>query len=285
MPGKRKSESVLETPFSERDLRRLVKVALNAAFEAGRVQTKYFRRKFRISEKEGAGLVTEVDLRSEELILKTLRKAFPEIPVIGEESGASPDVREFAPVWHVDPLDGTTNFAHGFPFYGVSIGLAIGDLPIVGVIHAPSLKETWFAYRGGGAFWNRQRIRVSVREEFRECLLATGFAYTKGAPLKLAVERFRHVSQRSRAVRRPGAAAIDLAYLAMGVYDGFWERDLKSWDLCAGILLVEEAGGLITNFTGGPFAFAEKEVLGSNGLIHRNMINVLKAGLESFEKE
>lgn len=271
-------------PFTTRDLKRIQNIALKAAVEAGKIQVKNFRRKIRVDEKKDAGLVTEVDLKSEELILKRLRKAY-DFPIIGEESGRSGRIGDNIPTWHVDPLDGTTNYAHGFPMYGVSIGLAVGNEPVVGVVHAPSLKETWWAAKGLGAFHNNKPIQVSKRVKMQECLLATGFAYMKGAPLKLAIERFRHVSLKSRAVRRPGAAALDLAYLAMGVYDGFWERDLHSWDICAGSILVREAGGRISNFEDGPLELAAQEILGSNGVIHEQMVAILRAGLAAFERD
>lgn len=208
--------------------------------------------------------------------MKRLRKAFPDFAIVGEESGRSGGTADRdTPTWHVDPLDGTTNYAHGFPMYAVSIGLAIGDEPILGVVHGPSLRETWWGAKGQGAFMNKKRIQVSKRAVMSEALLATGFAYMTGPELQDAIERFRRVSTASRAVRRPGAAALDLAYLAMGVYDGFWECSLNSWDVCAGLALIREAGGEATNYTGGTFRFAEQELMTTNGLLHPDLLKLL----------
>ena len=262
--------------FSAGDLARMQKVALAAALEAGKVQTKNFRRKIDVSEKKNAGLVTEVDLKSEALILRRLRQAFPDFAIIGEESGRSGAFANGTPVWHVDPLDGTTNYAHGFPMYGVSIGVAVGDEPVMGVVHAPSLRETWWAAAGLGAFHNGRRMHVSRRATLPNSLLATGFAYMKGPNLRDAIERFRRASLKARAVRRPGAAALDLAYVALGVYEGFWECSLSSWDVCAGVALVREAGGQVSDYSGGPFRFTDQEILATNGRIHSRLGSTLR---------
>ena len=275
MVAKDKSQSML----SNKDLALALKSALAAARAAGKVQAKFFRKAFRVDEKKGAGLVTEVDLKSEELILKKLRRDFPSFSVIGEESGASRGSSTASgdvPTWHVDPLDGTTNYAHGFPMYGVSVGLAIGERPILGVILAPSLQECWWATRGQGAFRNGERIRVSPRKSLPDCLLSTGFAYMRDKALQDALGRFRRASLEARAVRRPGAAALDLAYVAMGVFDGFWERSLNSWDVCAGIALVEEAGGRISDYDLKDFRFGAREILASNGTIHKRLAELLR---------
>jgi myo-inositol-1(or 4)-monophosphatase len=266
--------------LSKSDLALALKSALAAARAAGKIQANFFRKAIRVDEKKGAGLVTEVDLKSEEIILKRLRRDFPSFAIIGEESGASAGssgpTKSDTPTWHVDPLDGTTNYAHGFPMYGVSIGLAVGEHPLLGVILAPSLGECWSAARGQGAFRNGEAIRVSPRKRLPDCLLSTGFAYMRDKALQDALGRFRRASLEARAVRRPGAAALDLAYVAMGVFDGFWERNLNSWDVCAGIALVEEAGGKISDYEFKPFSFAAREILASNGTIHKSLTELLR---------
>lgn len=261
--------------FSPRELEKIRKAAVEAAEAAGAVSLRHFRKRLDVREKARSSLVTEVDLKCEALIKKRLQKTFPGFRFLGEESGASSSDGAL-PTWHVDPLDGTTNFVHGFPMYCVSVGLAVGDEPIVGVIHIPTLKETFHGARGLGARLNRKPIKVSGRQKLSECLLTTGFAYThEASALDPEIERFRHAHLEARAVRRPGAAAIDMAYVAGGIFDGFWERNLSSWDVCAGTLLIREAGGTVSAYDGSPFRIAGKEVLATNGRIHEQMRKLL----------
>ncbi len=263
--------------FKPSELKKIKAVAIKAAHEAGKIHLKYYRKKLNVREKEAAGLVTQVDLQSEKLIKKILNKQFPNFAFLGEETGESKKLSEDTPVWHVDPLDGTTNFVHGFPMFCVSIGLAIRDEPILGVIYIPTLNETFHGAKNCGAFLNKKRMKVSKRNILKECLLTTGFAYIADEE-KLAPEvtRFKKVSLEARAVRRPGAAAIDLAYVAAGIFDGFWEKNLSSWDICAGALLVSEAGGSVSNFSNEPIKLSKKEILATNGHIHESMIEILK---------
>lgn len=262
-------------PLSPRELAKVKTLTIKAAQSAGEVLMKLYRKKLDVREKEAAGLVTQADLRSEKLIKKILQKEYPDFDFLGEESGRSAD--RGVPTWHVDPLDGTTNFVHGFPMFCVSIGLAVGDEPVLGVIHIPTVGETFHGHLGGGAFLNKKILKVSSRTAMRECLLTTGFAYLHQAD-KLAAEvaRFQKVSLEARAVRRPGAAAIDLAYVAAGVFDGFWEKNLASWDVCAGSLLVHEAGGTVSDFSGGPLRFERQEILATNKCIHPLMQEMLR---------
>jgi myo-inositol-1(or 4)-monophosphatase len=219
--------------------------------------------------------VTEADVKSEALILKRLEKDFPSFQFLGEESGAS-GTRSDIPMWHVDPLDGTTNFVHGFPMFCISIGLAMGGEPVAGVIYIPTLDETFHGAKGCGALFNRRPLRVSKRKRISECLLTTGFAYIKEEQkLSPEIERFERAHLEARAVRRPGAAALDLAYVAAGVFDGFWERNLATWDVCAGALLVKEAGGKVTDYLGRPFRIDGQEIMATNGLVHREMMGLL----------
>lgn len=259
-----------------KDLDKIRKHAIEAAHAAGDVILRYYRKRLVVKEKARSSLVTEVDVKCENLIKKRLQKAYPQFRFIGEESGISAG-EPGAFTWHVDPLDGTTNFVHGFPMFCVSIGLALGNEPLVGVIHIPTLDETFHGSKGLGAKLNRNRIHVSPRKKLSECLLTTGFAYIQDEKnLEPEIRRFQTAHLQARAVRRPGAAAIDLAYVAAGVFDGFWERNLSSWDVCAGSLLVSEAGGLVTTYSGGPFEIAGKEILATNGLIHEGMQALLK---------
>lgn len=259
-----------------RDLEKIRKSAVEAALAAGEIILRYYRKRLVVKEKARSSLVTEVDIKCENLIKKRLHKAFPDFRFLGEESGISAG-EPGAYTWHVDPLDGTTNFVHGFPMFCVSIGLAVGNEPLVGVIHIPTLDETFHGAKGQGAKLNRNRIHVSPRKKLSECLLTTGFAYIQDQKnLEPEIRRFQAAHLQARAVRRPGAAAIDLAYVAAGVFDGFWERNLSSWDVCAGSLLVREAGGLVTAYSGGEFDLSGKEILATNGHIHPDMMKFLR---------
>ncbi len=258
--------------LSKKELEKIRKVAVDAAISAGKLQMKYFRKRLDVREKARSSLVTKVDVQSESLIRKALEKNFPDFQFLGEESGVAKGKGATAPMWHVDPLDGTTNFVHGFPMFCVSIGLAIENEPVLGVIHIPTLNETFHAAKGLGIKLNNKKIQVSKRAQLSESLLTTGFAYLN-EPKRLSPEirKFEKAHVEARAVRRPGAAAIDMAYVACGIFDGFWERNLSSWDVCAGTILIREAGGLVTDYSGRPFQLDGKEVLASNGKIHAAM--------------
>lgn len=260
------------------ELKRIEAFAVKTAIEAGKVLMRYYRQnKLNVREKARSSLVTQADVKSEKLIKDKLERAFPQFMFLGEESGQSAEQNGITPMWHVDPLDGTTNFVHGFPMFCVSIGLAIGNTPLVGVIHIPTLKETMHASRGNGARFNGKKMHVSRRTKISECLFTTGFAYIQDeAKLTPEIKRFEKVHLEARAVRRPGAAALDLAYVAAGIFDGFWEKNLASWDVCAGACLVEEAGGKVTNFSGAPFRLSEREILATNKIIHAEMMEILR---------
>jgi myo-inositol-1(or 4)-monophosphatase len=258
------------------ELEKIRKVAAEAAVEAGKITLRYYRKTLDVREKARSSLVTEADLKSEALIKRMLSKKFPSYQFRGEEGGQNESAAADAPMWHVDPLDGTTNFVHGFPMYCVSVGLAVAGEPVVGVVHIPTLGETFHARKGGGAFLNRKKIKVSRRAKLSECLLTTGFAYLhKEEAISPEIERFKRAHLEARAVRRPGAAAIDLTYVAAGIFDGFWERNLSSWDICAGITLVREAGGSVSRYDGGPVLLDGREILATNGHIHDGMLRIL----------
>ena len=220
-----------------------------------------------VRQKTGAiDIVTDVDLLSEQQVREIVHAAFPTHTIVGEEGGArigsDPRYR-----WLVDPLDGTTNYAHGFPFFCVSVALEVDGELVLGVVHAPQLDELFVAERGAGATLNGRPIQVSSTTELPESLLATGFPYQRGL-FERAFRSFEVLSRRAQAVRRAGSAALDLCYVACGRFDGYWEHSVKSWDLAAGVLLVTEAGGRVTRVDGSAFSIDCGEVLSSNGTIH-----------------
>lgn len=234
-----------------------------------------FRAGGAIGKKGAIDLVTEYDLRSEELIRQTLTQAFPDHRIVGEEQEASGtgDL-----VWYVDPIDGTTNFAHGHPFFCVSLALYDGDTPLVGVVSAPALHTEWFASAGGGAFRNGRRCEVSQRSELSTALCATGFAYDRWDNPDDNVPEFAAFLRSTRGVRRCGSAAIDLAMVADGAFDIYWERGLNPWDMCAGALLVLEAGGQLSNYQGGNADARSGELVATNGHLHKQAISTLDLG-------
>ncbi|MCO5143705.1 MAG: inositol monophosphatase [Oligoflexia bacterium] len=262
--------------LSKKDLSLIQKESILAAEAAGKLILKYYQKQFKVKEKARSSLVTEADINSEALIQKRLKKKFPDFHFLGEESGKILSSDNDAPMWHVDPLDGTTNFVHGFPMFCVSIGLAVGNKPVSGVIHVPVLNETYHAALGLGAYKDSKKIAVSKRKKFSDCLLTTGFAYMKSShELSPEILKFELAHLKARAVRRPGAAAIDLAYVAAGIFDGFWERNLSSWDVCAGMILVTEAGGKVTDYSGNPASLNKAEILATNKLIHQEMLDIV----------
>lgn len=227
-------------------------VALQAAREAGQLLMGYLGclDPARIAHKSAArDLVTEADLASERCLVAHLRGAFPEHAIEAEE--AVRDARSSAPRWFLDPLDGTVNFVHSLPCFAVSLGLCVDGQPEVAVLHAPRLGETFHAVRGGGAFLGEERLRVSAASVLADSLLATGFPYLRPGPRASNLENFAALLPEVRDLRRMGSAALDLAYVAAGRFDGFWELQLAPHDVAAGALLVREAGGLVTDLDGG----------------------------------
>jgi len=251
------------------------------ALGAGAIHMKYFRKKIRIQEKPGAGIVTEADLKSEAYLLKKIKGTFPSSEVITEESGLHKKAgNRFR--WIIDPLDGTSNYAHGFPWFCVSIGVEDEGELVAGAIYHPVLKELFLAEKGKGAYLyegkRRQRLQVSKTARMQDSLLGTGFYYFKGMELDREVDRFGRVCEQAQAVRRPGAAALDMAYVACGRYDGFWERGLSAWDVAAGFLLIQEAGGKVTDYAGKTVSVMDSEVLASNGILHGALSQILAGG-------
>lgn len=221
-----------------------------------------------------SNLVTEVDHKSEEIIIETLQKDFPDFDILAEESGStSTKNSEF--MWVIDPLDGTTNFAHGLPIFSISIGLIKGNEVIAGVVYDPTRDQMFLAEKGKGAFLNGKKLSVSKTKDIKKALLVTGFPYNIEENPDRCFERFIIMTRNSRAVRRLGSAALDFAYVAAGIFDGFWEVKLNPWDIAAGLLLVREAGGKVTNFIGEESDIFNPQILATNGHIHSKMIELL----------
>jgi len=249
---------------------------MQTARDAGRILAERIGRSLEISNKGDIDLVTESDLASERLIIERIKSHYPRHAILAEESGetaVSDTHNEWK--WIIDPLDGTTNYAHGYPCFCVSIGVERAKRIELGVVYDPMRDEMFAAERGGGATLNERRIRVSRVEDLNQAMLCTGFPYDVRDRPHFA-HHFSNFTMKAQAVRRDGSAALDLAYVAAGRFDGFWEDGLSPWDIAAGALLVEEAGGRVTDFNGNPLDIYTPRVLVSNGAIHDSMIRVLR---------
>jgi myo-inositol-1(or 4)-monophosphatase len=246
--------------------------AMEAVLEAGKVLKKGFRQNKGYQKKGAIDLVTEWDYRSQETVISRLKSRYPDFDVLAEEAGMKSPLSPC--YWVLDPLDGTTNFVHGFPFFCVSLALMNKKTPLLGLVLNPVLKEIYWAVLGKGAFFNGRPIKVSAQTKLSESLLATGFPYNIQKTHGRIIETFEGILIRSQGVRRPGSAALDLCWVARGVMDGFWEQYLKPWDTAAGWLIVKEAGGKVSDFSGHPYHFHKKQILATNGLIHREMIEI-----------
>jgi myo-inositol-1(or 4)-monophosphatase len=248
------------------------------AREAGALLLNYFHQKLKIEYKGDADLVTAADRASETLIRECISQQFPSHDVLGEEQGLNDKGSDYR--WYVDPLDGTTNFAHGYPVFCVSMALesrASDTLAhrIAGVIYDPTRDELFSAAQGSGAHLNEQPIHVSKTERLKECLVATGFPSHKRHK-NPNIHFYHQITLRTHGVRRAGSAALDLCNVACGRFDGFWEFNLNPWDTAAGVLIVEEAGGKVTRFDGSPFQIDSRETLASNGLVHDALLHEFK---------
>ena len=254
--------------------------AVSIAHEAGALIRRAFPRTAlsHIGLKGAVNPVTETDTAAERLILSRLRAAFPHHRILAEEGGGAAWQEPGPPVWLVDPLDGTNNFAHGFPHVAVSLALVAEGRPVVGVIYDPLKDETFAAAVGRGAMLNGEPIHVSKVARLADGFLATGFPYDRRTAPDNNTARLDHFLRRSLGVRRAGAASLDLAYVACGRFDGFWEIRLKPWDVAAGVLLVREAGGRATDFAGTANCLSGEEIVASNGLIHEEMLRVIREG-------
>lgn len=256
----------------------MLNFAIQTAREAGGILIDRLGRALQVSNKGDIDLVTEADLASEKLIIERIRSYYPRHAILAEESGTTngpqlvPGASEWK--WIIDPLDGTTNYAHGYPCFCVSIALERAGSIELGVIYDPTRDELFAAERGQGATLNDRRIRVSEVDELNSAMLCTGFPYNVRERPNFERD-FANFTMASQAVRRDGSAAIDLAYLACGRFDGFWEDGLKAWDVAAGVLLIEEAGGRVSDFVGRPLDIYTPKVLATNGLVHDAMMKVL----------
>jgi myo-inositol-1(or 4)-monophosphatase len=250
--------------------------AVAACRAAGRIQRAAFGAAHAIEHKGEIDLVTRIDKRSEAAILRVIGRAFPTHGVLAEEGGASAGDGEH--LWVVDPLDGTTNYSRGFPFFCVSVALARGGRVIVGAVYQPLLGELFTAVRGLGAYLNGKRLRVSAQARLDQAFLATGFPYDIRRSRRNNIGNFTRFATRCLAVRRAGAAALDLAYVAAGRFDGFWELKLRPWDIAAASLMIEEAGGRVTGISGRPWRPEVRDIVASNGLIHGEMLGMLRGG-------
>lgn len=272
------------------DLGQALQVGLKACRLGREVLLKYIGNLQHISEKFEAGLVSEADKESEKVISDCLRKNFPSIDFLGEESSyegakvqgaawpapAGPSGR-----WILDPLDGTTNYIHQFPIFCISLGLEINGEIQIAVIDCPKMGETYTAIRGQGAFMNGQRLRIGQASHLKDALLATGFVAEKQNIIEEQLRIFSDVVHKCRGVRRPGAAAYDLALVARGVFDGFWERNLQPWDSAAGILLVEEAGGKVVTYRGKQYTPYKNSIIAGNALVVDDLTKILSPYLSA----
>jgi myo-inositol-1(or 4)-monophosphatase len=247
---------------------------MEIAREAGALVMEYFHQRVKVEYKGEVDLVTVADRKSEALILQRIRAHWPAHDILGEEGGLHEKGSDYR--WYVDPLDGTTNFAHGFPVFCISLALEHKGKRVAGVIYDPTREEMFSAEQGAGAYLNGERMQVSHVSKLAECLVATGFPSHKRHQ-NPNIYFYHQITLRTHGVRRAGSAALDLGSVACGRFDGFWEFNLNPWDTAAGVLMVEEAGGQVSDFRGGPFQTDSRETLASNGLIHAPLLAEFEA--------
>jgi myo-inositol-1(or 4)-monophosphatase len=252
----------------------LARFAEDVAKGAGEILRRNYGRKQKVHYKGEINLVTEVDHRSEAYIMDRIRSAFPDHGILSEESAEIESSSLYR--WIIDPLDGTTNYAHGYPCFCVSVAVERDGVVLAGAVYDPLLDESFTATAGGKAFLNGRQISVSATDKLRRALLSTGFAYEINGSNDNNLDYFREFVFTGQAIRRDGSAAIDMCYVACGRFDGFWELSLKPWDTAAGLLILAEAGGIVTRLDGSPYNIHQPDILASNGLIHEQMLAVLK---------
>jgi len=256
------------------DLELIKRVAVAAAYKGARVIMPFYGRLSKINKKGAIDLVTEADTESEKIIIETIKTVFPNHSILAEESGLNNGDSESK--WIIDPLDGTTNFTHQLGLFAVSIAFALNGVVMVGVVFNPVSGELFTAIRDSGAALNGRPIKVSKVDTVSESLLITGFPYNHKTILKALMSRFSACLKASQGVRRLGSAALDLCFVSCGRFDGFWEQNLNPWDTAAGALIAQEAGATITDFSNKPFDIYEKEILATNGKIHKQMLSLLE---------
>lgn len=253
----------------------MINKTIEIAKEAGQIIREGFGKDISVEFKtDKANLVTNIDKAAEKIITDYITKNYPLHSILAEESGNNRKDSEFT--WIIDPLDGTTNFAHKLPIFAVSIGLQKNGETILGVVYDVMRDIIYSTERGSGSYSNGIKLNVSSNQNLDESVVVTGFAYDRKDKYKSAISVFGEFINKTRAVRRLGSAAIDFCYVASGVFDGFWEANLSPWDVCAGMLLVEEAGGRVTNFNNKRINIDSNQFLASNGKIHTKMVDVIK---------
>jgi len=249
--------------------------------EVGEYQASKWNTSLNIEYKGEINLVTEVDKKSEEMIISAIQAKYPDHDILAEEGGGQ---RKDSPYkWIIDPLDGTSNFAHGYPLFAISIALEHKGEILAGMVYEPLRKELFKGYRGEGAFLNDKKISVSSCEKLDRGFVATGFAYNIRETQDNNLVHFKNIILKAHAVRRDGVAAIDICYVACGRYDAFWELNLFPWDTAAAILMLEEAGGQVSCFNGKDYMVYEKEILATNTKLHGEMVEILKIGKERMQ--
>jgi myo-inositol-1(or 4)-monophosphatase len=278
MPTKNKTH---KNPSSI-NLNSALKTAFAAVDKGRTVLQSYFGEISKIEEKSQMGLVTEADKESEAIIIKTLRKDFPNVEILGEESSyAKHDKGPMTPSsggrWMIDPLDGTTNYVHQFPMYCISLALEVDGERAIGVVDVPMLNTRYWAVRGQGAFKNGKPIHVSRRKRLHDSLLATGFSSYDKPGLKKQIAAFGEIMKHVRGIRRAGSAALDMCWVAEGVFDCYWEKNLQPWDTAAGEVLVREAGGIVTSYTGLDYNPYMSSVVAGNKTIHKRVSHYIKS--------
>ncbi len=259
--------------LSKKQIKELSNFACELALGAGDILKKNFDKKHQVNFKGRIDLVTETDLKSERYIVSLINKKYPDHSILAEEGSGKNESTEFR--WIIDPLDGTVNYAHGFPIYCVSIALEYKGKILTGAVYDPERDELFRATKGMGAYLNKKKIHVSEESNLERALLATGFSYTVGTDKKNNLGLFARMVKKAQAVRRPGSAAIDLCWLAAGRIDGFWELYLHPWDTAAALVIVEEAGGKVTGIKGNKYSVFNDDILAANNRLHKAMKKAL----------
>lgn len=250
------------------------RVGMSAALKGAAVLRSYFGKVKNISKKGAIDLVTEADMNSEKVIIETIKNVFPDHSIFAEESGLNDQASKYQ--WIIDPLDGTTNYAHHVGLFAISIAFAMNQDILFGIVLNPITEELFTATKGKGAMLNNRKIEVSTVDKVSESLLVTGFPYNFKRLFNPLMKRFSNCLGAAQGVRRLGSAALDLCYVACRRFDGFWEQNLQPWDTAAGVLIAREAGAIVTDFSNQPFTVDQKEILATNGKIHEELLEILK---------
>ena len=254
----------------------ILEFAVDLAFEAGRIQKDRYRERHSIFHKGEINIVTDVDLACQERLMALIARRFPGDGIISEEKENA--LEGGGNRWIIDPIDGTTNYAHGYPFFCVSVAYEIAGSIVCGVVYNPVFDELFFAEAGKGSYLNGRRLEVSPTGILKQSLLVTGFPYDVATSSMNNIDHFVSFLHEAQAVRRDGSAALNLSYVAAGRFEGFWELKLSPWDTAAGVLILTEAGGVVTDFAGRPFSIYGGQIVASNGRVHEAMLRVLKEG-------